>query len=164
MVTASVLLKDLRYEYILQKIRELELKTHMEMSLHQKLLLAETGTVEQSLGILTNSQISIHVIRQIKTCKTIKRDIYILNRQTGKKLLEASSTIFVDCLPRMIIKSIERKNQGIGNIITTFQLETFRKIVKIGCNSRTGSIFRIYHIIYNKNIAFKIKEVFPNKL
>ena len=75
MVTASVLLKDLSYKYILRKIRELEIKTHMEMSLHQKLLLAETGTVEHSLGILTNSQISIHVIRQIKTCKTIKRDI-----------------------------------------------------------------------------------------
>ena len=160
MVIISVLIRDFRHSNMLQWIHKLELKMNRKLSLYQKILLTETGTVEQTLGILTDSQINVQIVKQVKTCKRIKRYIRIVNKQTGDKLLEASSTIFIDCLPNVVVKCIELKDQGIGNIITSFELETFRKITKIGYDSRTRSIFRTYYIIYNKNVAIKIREIF----
>jgi chorismate-pyruvate lyase len=64
-------------------------------------------------------------------------------------------------LPYEIISQIKRKDAGIGSIITAAELETFRKILRIGYNSRTKSIFRIYQIIYKGNVGFEISEVFP---
>src|SRR5919198_159579 len=62
-----------------------------------------------------------------------------------------------------IVRQIKQKHQSIGSIIAHSQLETFRKILKIGYNSKTRSLFRIYQIIYKGKVSFKIKEAFPLK-
>src|SRR5918912_1589206 len=135
MVIISVLIRDFRHSNMLQWIRKLELKMNRQLSLYQKVLLTETGTVEQTLSILTDSQINVQIVKQVKTCKRIKRYIRIVNKQTGDKLLEASSTIFIDCLPTAVVRCIALKEQVIGHIITRFELETLRKITKIGYDS-----------------------------
>jgi chorismate-pyruvate lyase len=63
-------------------------------------------------------------------------------------------------LPVEIIDQIKRKGLGIGTILAGSELETFKKIIEIGYNSRTKSVFRKYQIIYRAKVCIEIKEVF----
>jgi chorismate-pyruvate lyase len=90
----------------------------------------------------------------------IKREIYIINKKTGKRLAYARSNIFPIYLPQKIIKKIKDRNEGLGKIIVDSKLETFRRILEIGYDSRTKSVFRIYQIIHKQRVAFEIKENF----
>ncbi len=149
--------------YMLQRISDLENTSHIKLGLFEKILLAETGTVEQILTILTNSEVAIKILKQKERHQLIKREVRIFNKKTGENLVYATSNIIPCNLPDEIIRQIKRKHLSIGSIITNYQLETFRKILKIGYNSKTRSLFRIYHIIYKEKVIFKIKEVFPLK-
>jgi chorismate-pyruvate lyase len=145
---------------MLEIISELENKLNIKLHLFEKVLLAETGTVEQILSILANSEIMVKILKQKETDELIEREVNIINKKTGKKLVYARSNIIPSNLPKEIIRQIRRKDVGIGSIITTSELETFRKILRIGYNSKTKSVFRIYQIIYKGKVGFEIKEVF----
>src|ERR687883_461805 len=108
--------------YMLQRISDLQNISNIKLRAFEKILLAETGTLEQILTILTNSEVAITILRQKEYHKLIKRE---------------------------------------ARIITNYQLETFRKILEIGYNSKKRSVFRIYHIIHKGKVVFEIKEVFP---
>src|SRR5215216_3249909 len=129
---------------MLEKIAELECKADITLPLSTKILISETGTIEQILSILTNS----------------KTEVKIINKNTGERLAYARSYIFPMYLPKKIMEKIKEKNEGIGNIIVNSKLETFRHILKIGYDSKTKSVFRIYQIIHKRRVAFKIKEIF----
>src|SRR5919197_771309 len=162
MVVISISTEDFGV-YMLQRISDLEKTSNIKLSLFEKILLVETGTVEQVLTILTNSEVAIKILKQKEYHELIKRDVKIINKKTGENLVYATSNIVPYNLPDEIIKQIKQKHLSIGSIITNYQLETFRKILKIGYNSKTRSLFRIYHIIYKGKVIFKIKEVFPLK-
>jgi len=159
MAIVSIDIEDFRS--MIEIISDLENKSNHKLHLFEKILLAETGTVEQVLSILTNSEIMVKILKQKESYQLIEREVNIINKKTGKKLAYARSNIIPSNLPYEIISRIKRKDAGIGSIITSAELETFRKILKIGYNSRTKSIFRIYQIIYKGNIGFEIREVFP---
>lgn len=159
MAVVSIDIEDFRN--IIEIISDLEYKSNRKLHLFEKILLAETGTVEQVLSILTNSEIVVKILKQKESYQLIEREVNIINKKTGKKLGYARSNIIPSNLPHEIISQIRRKDAGIGRIITTAELETFRKILKIGYNSRTKSVFRIYQIIYKGNVGFEIEEVFP---
>jgi chorismate-pyruvate lyase len=162
MVVISISTEDFGI-YMLQRISDLENTSHIKLSLFEKILLAETGTVEQVLTILTNSEVGIKILKQKECRQLITREVRIINKKTGENLVYATSNIVPCNLPDEIIRQIKQKHLSIGSIITNYQLETFRKILKIGYNSKTRSLFRIYHIIYKGKVSFKIKEVFPLK-
>ena len=145
---------------MLEKIAELECKADITLPLYAKILISETGTIEQVLSILTNSKIEIKILKQKETPELIKRDVYIINKKTGQRLAYASSNIFPLHLPQKIIKKIKDREEGIGNIIVNSKLETFRHILRIGYDSQTQSAFRIYQIVHKRQVAFKIKEDF----
>ena len=159
MTVVSINIEDFRS--MIEIISDLEYKSNRKLHLFERILLAETGTVEQVLSILTNSEIAVKILKQKESYQLIEREVNIINKKTGKKLGYARSNIIPSNLPHEIISHIRRKDAGIGSIITTAELETFRKILKIGYNSRTNSVFRIYQIIYKGNVGFEIKEVFP---
>src|SRR5918911_4270438 len=146
---------------MLQRISDLESISHIKLGLFEKILLAETGTLEKVLTILTNSEVAVKILKQKEYHKSIKREARIINKKTGENLVHATSNIDPCNLPEEIIRQIKQKHLSIGRIITNYQLETFRKILKIGYNSKTKSVFRIYHIIHKGKVIFKIKEVFP---
>jgi chorismate-pyruvate lyase len=125
-----------------------------------KLLLAETGTLEQTLSILSNSEIQVSVSEQKEEGKLIHRDALILRKKTGETLVTAKSRFFVANLPSVMVRQLRKRNLGIGSIITRNQIETFRKIVKIGYNSNSSSVFRYYKIIHHGKVAIEIKEHF----
>lgn len=159
MVVVSIKTEDFG-SHMLEIISELENKLNIKLHLFEKVLLAETGTVEQILSILANSEIMVKILKQKETYELIEREVNIINKKTGKKLVYARSNIIPSNLPKEIIRQIRRKDVGIGSIITTSELETFRKILRIGYNSKTKSVFRIYQIIYKGKVGFEIKEVF----
>ena len=149
--------------YMLERISELETTSNIKLDISEKILLAETGTLEQVLTMLTNSEIVIEILKQKEYPGLIKREVRIINKKTGENLVYATSNIIPYNLPDKIIRQIKQKHLSIGSIITNSQLETFRKILKIGYNPKTRSLFRIYQIIYKGKVSFKIKEVFPLK-
>jgi chorismate-pyruvate lyase len=163
MVVVSVLVKDFG-SHMLQKISELEKKSDLKLHITKRILLAETGTVEQILSILTNSETGVSILKQTEDRELIIRDVCIVSKKDGEILVNARSRFFLANLPRDIINQVRRKNLGIGNIIIGHELETFRKIIKIGYNSKSDSIFRVYHIIHRGKVAIQITEYFTSSI
>jgi chorismate-pyruvate lyase len=163
MVIVSVGVRDFG-SHMLQKISELERKSNLNLTITKKILLAETGTVEQILSILTNSETEVNILKQTEDRELIIRDVCIVSKKDGETLVNAQSRFFLANLPREIIIQVRRKNLGIGNIIIDNELETFRKIIKIGYNSKSDSIFRVYHIIHRGKVAIQIKEYFTSSI
>ncbi|MDQ3909120.1 MAG: hypothetical protein M3232_01775, partial [Thermoproteota archaeon] len=125
--------------------------------LAQKTLLAETGTIEQILSVLTGSTVRVNILKQRENEKTISRESVILN-DTDRILIRAHSKIFVRNLPLKIVRQIREKQLGIGTIIVNSHLETFRKIIEVGYDTVNRSVFRRYQIIYGRKVAFEIRE------
>ncbi|HEX2471203.1 MAG TPA: hypothetical protein VHJ59_00485 [Nitrososphaera sp.] len=143
--------------FMLQNIFELERRSGIKLGLAQKTLLAETGTIEQVLSILTGSAVRVNIVEQRENEKTISRRSVILT-DAGRVLIRAHSKIFVCNLPRKIALQIRQKQLGIGTIIANSHLETFRKIIEVGYDPVNRLIFRRYQIIYRKKVAFEIRE------
>ena len=143
--------------YMLQNIFELERRSGIKLGLAQKTLLAETGTIEQVLSILTGSAVRVNIVEQRENKKKIYRESVILNN-ADRVLIRARSKIFVCNLPRKIAHQIRQKQLGIGTIIANSHLETFRKIIEVGYDPVNRSVFRRYQIIYRKKVAIEIRE------
>lgn len=157
-MASTVLKKGDFGSMMLQKISQLESRAGVRLGLAQKILLAETGTVEQVLSILTGSAVTVKVVQQKENARTITRESLITSRDTGKALIRAYSKIFPSFLPRKVVNQIKQKQSGIGTIIYAFGLETFRKIVEVGYDPKSRSAFRKYRITYKNKVAFEIKE------
>lgn len=153
----TILKKDDFGSIMLQKIAELESRTGTEFGLAQKVLLAQTGTVEQVLSILIGSPIRVRVVSQKENGKIITRQSLITD-DSGRVLIKARSKVFVRNLPQKVASQIRRQESGIGTIITSAGLETFRKIIQVGYDSEVRSVFRKYYIICSKKVAFEIIE------
>jgi chorismate-pyruvate lyase len=153
----TVLNEDDFGSLMLDKVAELEAKSGAQLGLAQKILLAETGTVEQVLSILTGSAVRVKVEEQKENKKTITRQALIMNN-AGKVLIRARSKIFVRNLPAKLASQIRLQESGIGTIIARSGLETFRKIVQVGYDPKSKSAFRKYQIIVRKKVAFEITE------
>jgi chorismate-pyruvate lyase len=156
-VAAAVLKKDDLGSFMLQNIAELERRSGIKLGLAQKTLLAETGTTEQVLSILTGAAVRVNIVEQRENKKIISRDSILVN-DVDKILIRAHSKIFVYNLPRNIARQIRQKQLGIGTIIANSSLETFRKITEVGYDPLNRWVFRRYRIIYRKKVAFEIME------
>jgi chorismate-pyruvate lyase len=156
-VAAAVLKKDDLGSFMLQNIVELERRSGIKLGLAQKTLLAETGTTEQVLSILTGAAVRVNIVEQRENKKIISRDSILVN-DVDKILIRAHSKIFVYNLPRKIARQIRQKQLGIGTIIANSSLETFRKITEVGYDPLNRWVFRRYRIIYRKKVAFEIME------
>jgi chorismate-pyruvate lyase len=156
-VAAAVLKKDDLGSFMLQNIVELERRSGIKLRLAQKTLLAETGTTEQILSILTGAAVRVNIVEQRENKKIISRDSILVN-DVDKILIRAHSKIFVYNLPRKVACQIRQKQLGIGTIIANSSLETFRKITEVGYDPLNRWVFRRYRIIYRKKVAFEIME------
>ena len=159
LMTSTILKKEDDFgSLMLQKISELESRSGVRLGLAQKLLLAETGTVEQVLSILAGSPVAVKVVQQKENAKTIARESLITSKSTGRVLIRAQSKVFTAGLPAKLVSQIKGKKAGIGTIIQDFGLETFRKITEVGYNPDSKSVFRKYRIIHKGKVAFEIRE------
>lgn len=138
----------------LERIQALERRGAV-LSTAQKTLLAETGTVEQVLSILTGLPVRVSVTEQSEEKGVIRRKV-VLTSDSGEPLIRARSKIYCKNLPPAVVEKIRRKKTGIGTIIFATRLETFRKITKMGV--RGGIPHRTYRIFHRGKVAFEISE------
>lgn len=138
----------------MQRISDLGRKR--ALSLEQKILLAETGTVEQVLSIITGSAIIVRVERQ-EDGAVMTREVTLASQPDGRPLIRARSKIYCENLPAKIASQLCQKKKGIGTIIQQSRLETFRHVVRMGVN-REGNPYRIYRILHKGRVAFEIRE------
>jgi len=157
-VASTVLKKGDFGSMMLQKISQLESKSGVKLGVVQKILLAETGTVEQVLSIMTGAAVAVKVVQQQESMRLITRESLISSKETGKALIRAYSKIFPSYLPAKVVNQIKQKQSGIGTIIYSFGLETFRKIIEVGYDPKSRTAFRRYRITYKNKVAFEIKE------
>ncbi len=154
----AVLKKSDFGSYMLENIFELERRSGIKLGLVQKTLLAETGSTEQILSVLTGSEVRVDIVQQRENEEVISRESVIVNNSTERVLVRAHSKIFVRNLPKRIVYHIRQRQLGIGKIIANYRLETFRKIIEVGYDQENRSVFRRYQIIYRKKVAFEIQE------
>lgn len=138
----------------LGKIQELESKG-ATLGMAQKILLAETGTVEQVLSILTGSPVRVNVTRQSEEKGVIKREV-MLASESGEPLIRASSRVYCKNLPAAVVEKIRCRKIGIGTAVSSEGLESFRKITKMGIKDDVP--YRTYRIFHRRKIAFEIRE------
>jgi chorismate-pyruvate lyase len=144
---------------MLDRFGELEKKSGIRLKTRQKLLLAETGTLEQALSILTQENIVVKVIEQSEKRGIISRKS-VISTGSGKVLVNAQSKIFARALPPSALQLIRSREVGIGSIIQQLELETIRKITQIGYDPGSKNLFRKYQIILGKRVGFEIREEF----
>lgn len=139
----------IKVDDILNAISTLEDKFNLDLG--SKVLLAQDGTLEYALSILSKKVIEFNVINQIEYDEYIEREVIL----KGDYTINAISKIYKDALPNKVIEDIRKKELGIGKILRKHRLETFREIIEVGYDN---NIYRIYNIIHNGNVAITIKE------
>ena len=93
MVVVSVLVKDFG-SHMLQKISELEKKSNLKLPVTKKILLAETGTIEQILSILTNSETVVNVLKQTEDGELILRNACIVSKKNWGDTSQSKVALF----------------------------------------------------------------------
>jgi chorismate-pyruvate lyase len=140
---------------ILPLLRELEAKACIRLSLAEKILLAEIGTVEQMLSIILDDNVTVKVIEQREYNGTMER---VVNLVGEEPIIVAKSTIDTTVLPEQVVEDIRAKRLGLGSILGRHRLETYRSILELGYEGSTDTIYRVYDIIYKGVKAFTIRE------
>src|SRR5215831_15926717 len=135
-----------------ESIHALEDKIDRKISLLSKILLSDTGVLEDKLHIILDTAPSIQVIEQTYSKQLIFRRSYVIDSISKRKLVYAQSKIHVDCLPMAIIAQIRNKKAGLGRILIDSRLEIHKEIITIGYDYRKRGLFRSYNI-YNKKRA-----------
>lgn len=144
---------------MLKKFDELEKRTGLRLDVTQKVLLAETGTLEQLLSILAGEPIVVRIEMQRERGGIILRKSSI-GSKSGRILVLAHSRILVENIPSKFARLLRSQQGGIGSIIQALELETFRRITEIGYDPRTKNLFRKYQILVRKKVGFEIREEF----
>ena len=144
---------------ILKDILKLEKLGNIKLNPSEKLLLINTGTTEQMLQVFSNALTKILILKQTEKNNTILRTVNIISDDQNV-LVSASSIIYLKNLPDKIIFELRKGKKGIGMILLENKIETYKRIIEIGYNSRDSCIYRRYILISNKRIISKIVENF----
>ena len=144
---------------MLAKFDELEKKSGIRLEIPQKILLAETGTLEQVLSVLAGESVEVKVVEQKETRGVITRASTV-STNSGRLLVKAQSRIFTRNIPRKVAQLVRARDYGIGSIIQSLELETFRKITEIGYEPHSANLFRKYRITIGGKVGFEIREEF----
>jgi len=144
---------------MLAKFAELEKKSGIRLEIPQKILLAETGTLEQVLSVLAGESVEVKVVEQKETRGVITRASTV-STNSGRLLVKAQSMIFTRNIPRKVAQLVRARDYGIGSIIQSLELETFRKITEIGYEPHSANLFRKYRITIGGKVGFEIREEF----
>lgn len=144
--------------YLLKGLDKIEAIKGSQLSLIEKILLVETGSIEKMLSIMVNSEVNIKVVYQAECGNMIKREIIMDLKCNSNHMLYAKSIIYTNTLPSILVEKIKEKKSGIGKIISQLHLETFRQITHLGYES--GNPSRFYNILYKGDLSIRIKETF----
>ena len=147
---------------MLEALHNLEIEEGITLTKHQKLLLAERGSLEQTLSIIVNSPIKVEIVKQERDAKDphrIMREVW-LKDATGRRLVHATSFYNITYLPQEVADDLLLERMGIGSVIMKHNIETYRKIKKIGYNGDERNLWRLYQIMIDGVAVFEILEEF----
>ncbi|MGC2598891.1 MAG: hypothetical protein WA395_12275 [Nitrososphaeraceae archaeon] len=144
---------------LFESIHVLEDRMGKKISLLSKILLSDTGVLEDKLYIILNSIPSIQVIEQTESNQLISRRAYVIDAKSKRRLVYAISQIHVDSLPSRVIDQIRNKRPGLGRILMDSQMELRKEIVTLGYDCGKQRLFRCYNIYNKKHAAIEVKEV-----
>lgn len=152
-----------------EALHKLETDENITLTKDQKLLLAERGSLEQTLSIIVNSPIRVEIVKQARDAQNhhvITREAW-LKDITGRRLVHATTIYNLEWLPEDdpdLYKEVEEElligRMGIGSVIMKHQLATYRRIKKIGYDREKRNLFRVYQIVVDRDAVFEIHEEF----
>jgi chorismate-pyruvate lyase len=147
---------------IFEEFKRIEESEGIKLSKDQKLLLSEVGTLERTLSIITNSPIRVELIKQQHdptNYSTVIREVW-LKDITGRKLVYAKTIYNTKYLPLDVTNDLLLERMGIGSVIIKHNIETYRRIKKIGYDRAMRELFRVYQIMIDGDAVFEISEKF----
>jgi chorismate-pyruvate lyase len=144
---------------MLSKFGELEKKSGIRLEVSQKILLAETGTLEQVLSILAGEPVRVEVVSQKESRGVITRRSTI-STASGRILVKAQSKVFTRNIPSKVCQLVRSRENGIGSIMQKLEMSTFRRITEIGYDPASTNLFRRYKITVANKVGFEIREEF----
>src|SRR5262249_12497086 len=127
---------------IVESMTALEDKLGKKISLLSKILLSDTGVLEDKLHIILNSIPFVQVIKQTESNQLIYRRTYMIDSNSNRKLVYAYSQIQANYLPSSIIDLIRGKKLGLGRILLESHMEIHKEIVTLGYDHRQDGLFR----------------------
>ncbi len=149
---------------MLDSINDLEEKINTRIPFTQKLLFAASGNLDRTLSLLVGSETEVIILEQQARLDVICRSVNIVLKKNGAVLVHARSKIYPSFLPKVVVERIRKKQESIGEILDSERLEVYRSIQALGYNPDDRSFVKIYHIVFRRNIAFNIEEVFLTSL
>ena len=144
---------------IVESMAALEDKIGKKISLLSKILLSDTGVLEDKLHIILNSVPFLQVIKQTESNQLIFRRTYMIDSNSNRKLVYAYSQIHANYLPSSIIDLIRCKKLGLGRILLESHMEIHKEIVTLGYDHRQDGLFRLYKIYNKKRPIIEVKEI-----
>lgn len=88
------------------------------------------------------------------------REVELVGEHSGQHYVGASSLIRPALLPAALRQGLERGDFGIGGVIRELGLETYRKVVSVGCDKDTATAWRVYRLHYQGQVLMSIRENF----
>lgn len=125
------------------------------------IVLIQNGVLESVLQALVRNEIEVIILGQKDSGSVLYRKICVRNKLDGLVIMHAKSKIKTNNIPIVLLDRIVEGKKGIGSLIETLRIETFRHIKKIGFDRRQRAVYRIYDIYIRKQPAITIKEYFP---
>jgi chorismate-pyruvate lyase len=143
-----------------------------------RLLLVTDGTVTKSLEALFNIPIQIVVQRQellaatdvnkypaceLNSQQLLMRDVTLVRTDSHQLMAQAHSMIALDLLPADLAAGLLAGQLGIGELIRSQGLDTYRQLVDVGVSRREDAlgIWRRYAICKQGLVLMQVEEWFP---
>jgi len=151
------------------------------------MLLATNGTLTRILGVVSNDEIVVQLIKQqihpistkmpefedLATSRVLRRRVLLSGRRSRRRFIAAESLIAIDHLPPATTEGLTETDHPIGELILANCLETFKEEagvwnaefpswVSVADDqvTRSRALARRYRIIFRGQPTFIITEHF----
>lgn len=142
--------------HMLETLRILEKSWGIKLSQNHKLLLAEVGSLEQLLSIIADCPIHVEIEKNVETAGVYTREVYLCD--DTRRLIRAVSHYSLTHIPQGVLRDIQKT--GIGSALMKHNIDTRRRITRLGYDEGANRVYRIYEIIHNNDVWFTIEESF----
>lgn len=145
-----------------------------------RLLLVTDGTVTKALEAYFNSAVQVHLIGQgrepsragvfdkinLVSKDLMYREVHLVKRVNHTVLAQAESIIALDRLPADLAESLLAGRFGIGELIRSQGLDTYRQLCDLGICERNAvlGVWRRYEICQQGTALIQVQEWFPWEL
>lgn len=143
-----------------------------------RLLLVTDGTVTKALEAYFNAPIQVQLVRQhpihaqdlgreslfqLNAQRIILREVALLRVHDQTIMAQARSSIALDLLPEDLAAGLLAGHFGIGELIRSQGLDTYRQLHDLGVSERDGQVgvWRRYAICKTSVALMQVEEWFP---